>query len=346
MRNSTTLIVEDTVNPAEWDQAVIRLNGCCFHCHQWTRHSAENNRAKPLFFKLNDQSGNTLALAFGLLRTKKIGPIGLNEALSLGSLPAVADTGLIGEMIKSIIGFCEDNKVVELGINSFGTPVGSEILREFGFSLENRWEFPVDISGTEDELWNRLHSKKRNLIRKARKENLSAAPFTAWENVLDYQSLAVETASRKNQQGIDFPEVRDEMYFRLLKKNLFDTGLGRLYLAYDNDQAVAGAIFAGFHQNAYYMLSAANDRGLQKAGPDLILWTAMTDYQREVFCLFNLGGVSEHDLAGETLEKSGLYHFKKRFPADAVPCFKGKLTLRPSAQRKLSFLRKAKAMFG
>jgi lipid II:glycine glycyltransferase (peptidoglycan interpeptide bridge formation enzyme) len=91
------------------------------------------------------------------------------------------------------------------------------------------------------------------------------------------------------------------------------------------------------------MLSSAKEKGLQKAAPDLILWTSMKDYQQGGYKLFNFGGLSERELNGEPLEKSGLFHFKKRFSTDEYLCFKGNLVLRPNAGKIYNFLRKIKS---
>ena len=228
-------------------------------------------------------------------------------------------------------------------MHSFGTPFGTEILQELGFSVSKRWEFLIDLYMSEEDLWKKIHSKKRNLIRKGQKTGLQIEKAEHLEQVLQYRELAKETYERKTKQGIPFPEPGDESYYKLLKNKLIDIDLGRLYLAYDEKQVVAGAFFVGYNKKAYYMLSSANDIGLKKSAPDLILWTCMTDYQKEEYKEFNLGGVSESELNNQPLEKSGLYHFKKRFSAEAHPCYKGTLVLRPTTHKIYNFLKVTKS---
>jgi lipid II:glycine glycyltransferase (peptidoglycan interpeptide bridge formation enzyme) len=221
--------------------------------------------------------------------------------------------------------------------------LGTEILQELGFQVEKRWEFLVHIEGSEDELWRRVHTKKRNLIRKGRKEKLGVKRAAEFQDVMQFRALAVETYNRKTQQGVSFPQPAEDTYYRLLKERLIDAGLGRLYMAYEGDQAIGGAFFVGFNATAYYMLSSATEEGLRKAAPDLILWTAMTDFLKEGFRLFNLGGLSERELEGRPLEESGLYHFKKRFGAEVHPCYKGRLILRPTQFKLYSLLKTVKS---
>jgi len=338
-----TLIVSTSVNPDDWDNNVIRLDGNSLHSYTWSRYSAENNSAIPLYFCLNDSSGKAVAVSFGLLTEKKMG-IKLYSSLSFGSLATSDDPDMIRVMAHEIYLYCTNNHIVSLSMNSFGTPHESEIIPEIGLSGSKRWEFILDIRGTEKELWDKLHSKKRNLIRKGQKDGLVVVDSDEGANLQQYRSLAKDTHERKRRQGIPYPKPANEASITRMQKYLIDSGLGRLYLASKDDQVVAGAFFTAFNHRVYYMLSSASDIGLKMAGPDLILWTAMTDYQKEKYTVFNFGGLSESELNGLPLEKSGLYHFKKRFSPEVIPCYKGSIVLRPRQHKLYSLIKKLKSL--
>jgi lipid II:glycine glycyltransferase (peptidoglycan interpeptide bridge formation enzyme) len=233
--------------------------------------------------------------------------------------------------------------MTSISFHSFGTPYGTDFLRELGFKVDKRWEFLMDLCDSEEDLWKKVHSKKRNLIKKGQKSGISVKRCSDIDEVLALRQLALATQKRKESEDIPFP-VAAESYYRSIKDKLIDKGLGRLYLAYEGERAIAGAFFVGFHNSAYYVLSSADKEGLDKAAPDLILWTCMTDFQKEGFQIFNLGGVSEKDLHGTPFEESGLYHFKKRFSANEVPCYRSELILRPLDKKLLNGLRKTKAL--
>ena len=337
-----SLYVTTDVDPATWDYDVVKLNGCCFHSYGWSLYSSENNNARPLYFHLYNRSLALRSLAFGRLTSQNLAGIPVYKTLSFGCLPASEDKSALQSMINKIISYSRKNHIVSLAIHSSGTPFGSEGLQQLGFSVEKRWEFLLNVNGSEQALWKKIHSKKRNLIRKGQKSKLRIEQGSQIEHVMQFRILALKTQQRKKQQGISFPVVGSEHSYRLLKSKLIDTGLGKLYLAYDGDQAVAGAFLVGFNNKAYYMLSSANEIGLKKAAPDLILWNCMTDYQKEGYKVFNLGGVSESELNGKPIEKSGLYHFKKRFSADVYFCYKGRIILRPNIYNIHQLLAKLK----
>lgn len=342
----SSLEVMAHVDPEAWNAEVMKLRGCSFHTYEWGLFSAESNSAEPLYLRWTGIGPESRAIGLGLLKKKKIVGIPFWASLSIGSLPACAGSNGFGEEITALILYCRDRGVGSLDVHSFGTPVGTEVLKELGFQVQRRWEFLVPMEGVEEDLWKRIHSKKRNLIRKGQKENLRVERTSDLQGVLRFRALALETHERKTSQRIPFPKPPNEIYYRLLKERLIDTGLGRLYLAYDGLEPVGGAFFVAYNGVAYYMLSSAGEHGLRKGAPDVILWTSMTDYQREGYNVFNLGGLSQSELEGRPLEESGLYHFKKRFASEAYPCYKGTLIMRPSRQKIYDFLRKVKTKLG
>lgn len=340
------LQVLDRVAPAAWNAGVKKLNGCAFHTLEWGDFSAGWNGTRPLFFRWSRPGAEPYALGLGQLEQKKVAGLAVWTALFMGSLPAAVEGDGPVEAVKSLIEYSRMIGVGALEVHSFGTPRGTEFLKDHGFDIQRRWEFLVTLEGGEEELWKRIHSKKRNLIRKSEKEGLRVIRASESGDMQRFRDLARETYERKMRAGVSFPPPAPERYYALLKEKVIDTGLGRLYLAYDGDEAVGGAFFVGFNETAYYLLSSALEQGLRKAAPDLILWTAMVDYLREGCRIFNLGGLSERELEGGALEDSGLYHFKSRFSAEAAPCYRGTLTLRPARRKAYDLLRKTKSKLG
>ena len=339
------LIVSPNVNESDWDNNIIRLNGCCLHSYKWSVYSAENNSATPLYFQLKDDQNKVVAASFGLWNEKRAG-IRLHSLLSFGSMPAAINSSHRRALTAEILDYCRENKVVKLSMNSFGIPYDSEYMNDMDFITSRRWEFVLDIAHSEEELWNNFHSKKRNSIRKGEKSGIIVRRETDLDFLLHYRKLALDTYNRKTSQGIPYPKPLSESQIKRYKQRLIDTGIGRMYLAFKDEEVVAGAFFIGCHSSAYYMLSASSDLGLKSAAPDSILWTAIRDYQKAGYGIFNFGGLSESELNGKPLETSGLYQFKKRFSPEIVACFKGHIVLRPKSDTFYQTLVRIKNTFG
>lgn len=323
------LTVSHSVEPEKWNHALKDLQGCPFHTYEWSRYSGENRGRPVVYFTLTDEGGNIAALAHGQVSSRLSGNRKNFRSLGFGSFPAFKDAESLNGIIQHVRNYASGDGFMSIDWTSFGTPDACKSCNVLSENGKKRWEFIVDLEGTEEDLRKRLHGKKRNLIKKAEKSGLRIERAQSRDQVLGYRDLALKTWQRKTEQGISFPMPPGENQFMLMKRHLIEPGIGRMYLAYDDTDAVAGAFFAGFADTAYYVLSAAGETGLKKSAPDLLIWTAMRDYQGDGVSRFNLGGVSEDEVPENELEKSGLYHFKIRFAAQVKPCFNSKSILKP-----------------
>jgi len=333
------LDVSRNVDPEAWNSHVIRLDGTCFHTYEYSLFGEEIYGTNPLYFSGRDEGGELKALAVGRIRIKAFGGVSLFKILSFSSLPACHDNETRDAMLPDILENARSQGIMILNINSFSTPFDMKIIKELGFNVKKRWEFVLSLDQTEEKLWEKISPKKRNKIRKGEKKNLLIKELTDLSDVLELRGLELETQKRKTERGIPYP-VAGESYFISLKNKLIDKGIGRLYLAYDNElNCLAGAFFGVFNKTVYYMLSAANDDGLKLAAPDAILWRAIKDHLSKGYNTFNLGGISESELFGQPLEKAGLYMFKKSFASTAKPCCHGSIILRPYVYRFYKLLK-------
>jgi hypothetical protein len=341
-RLPVSLREEKTVDPSEWNGWVERLGGSPFHTTHWIAFSNEVRGRRPVHFTWRDGAGEVRAIAAGSEGQVRVAGWPVFRTLTLGSLPVSNSTLPAIDLVRDVAAFARTDGYGSLEIGSYGTPEDLPELPRLGFSVSRRWEFVLDLQHSKEALWDRLHQKKRNLIRKAQKSGVQVARGSAVDDLLLFRDIGHRTWLRKRSRGIDFPPVAGERYYRLLARNVLDPGIGRLYLARHLDEPVAGAFLAGYAGRAYYVLSAAADEGLACAAPDLILWTAICDCLQAGYRLFNFGGVSEEELGGEPVESSGLYHFKIRFSPEAAPCLRGAIVLRPRLKAVLSLIERAR----
>ncbi len=345
MRNEKVMInleVTDSVEPDVWNNYVKKLNGTFVHTYEYSRFNIAIYKTAALFFFGYNEKNEVVSIAVGRFSKKTIVGIDLFKTLVIGCLPACSDDEIRNAMLMEIFQYAKEQKIMALNINSFSTPYDMAVLKKLGFSFKKRWEFLLSLNSTEDELWKKISPKKRNKIRKGEKQGLSVKMANDNEGVLMLRNLELETQKRKNKNDISY-FVADESYFLLIKKNMIDKGVGKLYLAYDKDgNCVAASFFGVFNGTTYYMLSASNKIGLNLAAPDAILWKVITECIAKGYKLFNFGGVSETELFGKPLEKAGLYTFKKSYSSTPHLCHHTNLVLMPFIYRVYSIIKKFK----
>lgn len=159
----------------------------------------------------------------------------------------------------------------------------------------------VDLLQSEEDLWKGIHSKHRNVIRKAEKEGVIIIKGSG-ELIDDFVCLEKETSERtgRNASG--------KNYYRRQIETLGDKIV--IYIAYKDNVPQAGGIFYYNSQCCYYMYGATGKEVINGSANRLI-WTAMLDMKK--------WGVKEFSFVGCRIKEDpeskyhGIQMFKERF---------------------------------
>lgn len=172
--------------------------------------------------------------------------------------------------------------------------------------VQPRFVFRLNIEGlSEDELMARFSSKTRYNIRLAARKGV-AVKRVGEAGLDDFSALMVETGVRDN-----FVTRPREYFARML------TVMGehaRLYMAYHEGQAIAGALAVWYGDKVWYLYGASSNshRNLM---PNYALQWEMIRWAAEKNCrIYDFRGVSG-DLS-EDNPLYGLYRFKRGFNGD------------------------------
>ena len=171
-------------------------------------------------------------------------------------------------------------------------------------TIQPRFNHRLYLEGrNEDELFANLAQKTRYNVRVARKHGVEIQ-IRGKEALDDFVRLMNITGER------DGFSVRPKSYFA----NMFDAlgDCGRLYMAYYQGKAVAGAITTNYAGKCCY-LYGASDNAHRNAMPNYLLQWEMIRWAVETDCsIYDFQGVSGN-LIEENNPLYGLYRFKKGF---------------------------------
>lgn len=171
--------------------------------------------------------------------------------------------------------------------NSLSIPFGSHI---------------VDLSNDVDTLWSKVHSKHRNVIKKAEKEGVQIVKGNSEKILNDYHSIDIETWERSNVKASGVDHLK-EMVTKLGDEVIF-------YLAYKDGVPQAGAIFYYNKAMCYYMHGASCNNSFTGSS-NLLHWVAMQDMK--------MAGVKKYSYVGARIDEDpnskfhGIQRFKERF---------------------------------
>jgi hypothetical protein len=299
-----------SLDPGPWDELALKLGGGFFLCHAHARLESQRSNTKPLFGRFRDESGKCVALAQAVIESPRLWPFArFCKKAVLDALPIAAGDRpeIQQEALAALESELRKRGVFLIRVNSYDSPHGQAVLSSMSYKLENLFEFYLDLTPPEEEIWRNLRDTRRNKIRKAEKAGLVTKiekNAAAVELLYGFQKLSLKRRGVDFQAGCPAESVKDM---------LLDKDRGELFVTYKDDIPLNASLFVFFGERAYYHSSGASAEGNKLAGPAHLLWTAIKHFKQKGAKVFNFGGVPAP--ADENDPSSGLYSFKRDFGA-------------------------------
>jgi hypothetical protein len=182
-----------------------------------------------------------------------------------------------------------------------------ELLRKLGYKTRKSLTAIVDLHGSEEDLWHRVDSKRRNLVRKAQSNKLEIVDSCS-EFVDLYYPMLLEVFGKSGKKP--FPKS----YYQRIVEELSTKGWVKPLLAFHEDKPVAGALFLCFGDTVYYWSGASLNEHKHLASNDLVQW--------ELIKWARANGHKSYDLLMVEPERlPGIAHFKLGFGGQLVPIY-------------------------
>jgi hypothetical protein len=163
----------------------------------------------------------------------------------------------------------------------------------------------IDLNKSEDELWQAMHQKHRNVVRRAEQEGVSVTYTTDANTIPTIHKLAQETYQRSAETA---PSL---LYYQSLCTNLWPKDYCQLYVATaSSGSIIAAAIITTIGGYATYLHGMRSGNG-PLGDSNLLQWRIIQDLKRRGFHTFDLGGADAQPLPGTKGE--GIRRFKERF---------------------------------
>lgn len=225
------------------------------------------------------------------------------------------DEAFLGAALRAFKEFCQANGYVA-GFVRFHPLLQNQVGFDcIGRVLAERKTVAIDLASPMDEVWlNEIHSKNRNMIRKAEKAGCRFHVDDRFEHLQEFVNLYDTTMDRLSAEGFYY---FDTTYYHKLVEGVRNTFLG--YVTNGEGRIISAAIFMYRGQYGHYHLSGS-DRAEKDLSPNnFMLWNAACEMQLRGVKRFHLGGGTNSD------EENSLFKFKKRFSKGTCQFYIGKL---------------------
>lgn len=160
----------------------------------------------------------------------------------------------------------------------------------------------INLENDVETLWSKVHSKHRNVIKKAEKEGVKIVKGTSDEILNDYHSIDIETWERSNVKVGSIDHLKKQV--EALGDNII------FYMAYKDDVPQAGAIFYYNQTMCYYMHGASRNHSFTGSS-NLLHWIAIQDMKAAGVKTYSFVGCRINE--DENSKYHGIQRFKERF---------------------------------
>lgn len=180
-----------------------------------------------------------------------------------------------------------------------------------GRPLFTKYTFQLDLTKTEEELFNNLSSKTRYNVNLAVKKGVQIFENSSAEGMEEYIKILEETTKR---QGF---YAHSPDYFRKMWQTIGNSGMLRIFNAVYEGQILASWVMFVFNNVLYYPYGASRDLHRDVMASNLMMWE-MIRYGKKVGCnKLDMWG----SLGPEPDEKHpwfGFHRFKKGYGGDLM----------------------------
>jgi len=225
------------------------------------------------------------------------------------------DTVFIESALEALKTFCQESGFVAGFVRFHPLFQNQKSFDTVGRVIEDRKTVAINLDQTMDEVWkNEIHSKNRNVIRKAEKAGCTFLVDDKYEHLKEFINLYDSTMDKLSADGFYY---FDDAYYDNLKKGITDSFLGCVQNS--EGQIISAAIFMYSGPYGHYHLSGSDKSQLAISPNNFMLWNAAIELQKRGVLRFHLGGGTNGD------EENSLYQFKRRFSKDTCQFCIGKL---------------------
>ena len=334
--------VSTEIPDVDWDAAVCAFGGNVHHSPIYAQYMhVADPRAVPQFFSLYSDADKLIGVALGFVRRSPRWLMSrLTAQLHLPAIPAVHD-----EMPEALMDFpahlerrARSDGLIEVEINSHASRHGGEELGRLGFTLDRRLEFELDITQSEEDIWQGMAYKRRKNIRKAERLGVAVEDMPADEGIDELRRLQGHSSMRIVERGGSRIARKDGRAVDPVTV-LIESGLGRLVCARADGEIVSAGLFVCFNGSVYHMLSGHSGEALKCQAPTLLLWETIKRYRRQGASRLNFGGCKVGALEKGHPEH-GVYSYKKAFGGECFECTSGRKILRKIRHKIISCARR------
>ncbi|MDR3704399.1 MAG: GNAT family N-acetyltransferase [Paludibacteraceae bacterium] len=190
--------------------------------------------------------------------------------------------------------------------NVFDVSYLKNVFQKLNYVYEDHLDIHVDLTKSEEELWNSISSKKRNKIRKAERESVQVREVESFEDKQAVYQILKDVYKRA-KLPLASKELFDNAFDLFTRKKMI-----RIYGAYFGDILIGTRIVLLYKDIAYDWYAGSFSTYYHKNPNDILPWKIFLNEKLKGMRLFDFGG------AGKPGVPYGVRDYKKQFGGELV----------------------------
>ncbi|MBD2700701.1 GNAT family N-acetyltransferase [Spirosoma sp. BT702] len=190
--------------------------------------------------------------------------------------------------------------------NLHDTLAYKEAFQRNNFTYEEHLNFIIDLRKTEDVLWKKIYSKRRNEIRRALNEGCTIHLETSLDSLKSAYAILKEVYQRAR---LPLPGFE---HFSALHEQTSETAGLRLFTAKWEGKIIGCMLCLAHNGTLYDYYAGAYSKFYNKYPNDLLPWEIMKWAKNNGFTQFDFGGAGKPDV------HYGVREYKKKFGGQLV----------------------------
>jgi lipid II:glycine glycyltransferase (peptidoglycan interpeptide bridge formation enzyme) len=170
-----------------------------------------------------------------------------------------------------------------------------------GCKYEEHLNILIDLKKSEDELWKDVYSKRRNEIRRAKKEGTTVKELKDEHELKESYNILKEVYARASLP------LHEWSMFEVAYKILFPKNMIKFFGAFYKNKIIGTIVILCYKDRIYDWYAGSHKEFYNKYPNDLLPWEVFLWGKRNGYKIFDFGG------AGKPGQPYGVRDYKKKF---------------------------------
>jgi serine/alanine adding enzyme len=288
-----------------WDEFVLNHpNGNIFQLPDFYQVYEKSNLCEPVLVAALQES-EIIGLVLGNIKKEfknKIGNMTSRAIILGGPLVQNNDAEIMCNLLNTFDLMVKDKVIYTQYRNLFCCYNQKELFEKNGYSYKDHLDIHVDLTKSENELWNEINPKAKNRIRGARKRGTEFVVEDSVKALLSCYNILIEVYTR-----IKLPLPDLDYFLNLFNVVNSEKIKFRIFTTQSEGKIIGCLLAVGFKETLFGLYNGAYSEYYDKLPNDLIPW--------EMFKWAKNNGYNRYDWlgAGEPEVPYGVRDYKLKF---------------------------------